>query len=525
MARPPAARGASELREAVMSTNTPRRKPIVLLVLGIIAALSVTMVQAQRTLVIAQPAGASQLDPLNWGASHAWSIVGNYVDTLVKRDGQGGPLVPNLATSWEYLPGDEEDRWRFSLREDVVFHNGERFDAESVRVTIEEFIDPATPGSSFSFLVPGTRGVEVVDEFTVDIITNPNFYMFLPALEQIGMVPPAYYREVPREVFILNPVGTGPYKVVNVELGQSVEMVANQEYWGGRPEFDRVEYRIIPEASTRLAELRNGRVHIATDIPPSLIESIDAEPGIRIEAIPGWRVMFFKLRYDLWPTDNLAFRQAVNYAVDKQAISDFLFGGYAEPISQAAIEGFTGFNPDLEPYPYDPDRARALLAESGYDGTTIVVEGPSARFTIPNEVVELVTGYLEAVGINARFELNEDGIYLQNVRDHTSGHLWYNGFANAAQDVERLLTFIVLSTSLYTYFDSPEIDAIIHELNRTVDVEERQRLGAEAMRLMHEDAGWLFMFQQPVVAAVSDSIDFTPHPFESYLAIDASPRD
>ncbi len=508
-----------------MPSRFPRTRPIALLIVVLAVALTATIGHAERTLVIAQPAGANQLDPLNWGASHAWSIVGNFVDALVKRDSAGGALVPHLATGWEYLPGEEEDRWRFTLREDVVFHNGERFDAESVRVTIEEFIDPATPGSSFSFLVPGTRGVEVIDEFTVDIITNPNFYMFLPALEQIGMVPPVYYREVPRETFIRNPVGTGPYQVVSVELGQTVEMVANEQYWGGRPAFDRVVYRIIPEASTRLAELRNGRVSIATDIPPGLIASVDAEPGIRIEAIPGWRVMFFKLRYDLAPTDNLAFRQALNYAVDKQAISDFLFAGYAAPISQAAIEGFTGFNPDLEPYPYDPDRARELIAESGYDGTTIVVEGPAERFTIPHEVVELVTGYLQAVGINARFELNEDGVYLQNVRDRTSGHLWYNGFANAAQDVERLLTFIVLSTSLWTYFDSPEIDAVIYELNRTVDIAERQRLGAEAMRLMHEDAGWLFMFQQPVVAAVADDIDFRPHPFESYLAIDAKPRE
>lgn len=508
-----------------MPNRSARSRPLVLCIALLALALTATIGHAERTLVIAQPAGGSQLDPLNWGASHAWSIVGNFVDTLVKRDGAGGPLVPNLATSWEYLPGAEEDRWRFTLRDDVVFHNGERFDAESVRVTIEEFIDPATPGSSFSFLVPGTRGVEVIDDFTVDIITNPNFYMFLPALEQIGMVPPVYYREVSREAFIRNPVGTGPYQVVNVELGQTVEMVANEAYWGGRPAFDRVVYRIIPEASTRLAELRNGRVSIATDIPPGLIASVNAEPGIRIEAIPGWRVMFFKLRYDLAPTDNLAFRQALNYAVDKEAISDFLFSGYARPISQAAIEGFTGFNPDLEPYPYDPDRARELIAESGYDGTTIVVEGPSARFTVPHEVVELVTGYLQAVGINARFELNEDGVYLQNMRSRTSGHLWYNGFANAAQDVERLLTFIVLSTALWTYFDSPEIDAVIYELNHTVDIAERQRLGAEAMRLMHDDAGWLFMFQQPVIAAVADGIEFTPHPFESYLAIDARPRE
>jgi len=475
-------------------------------------------------LIIGQTDCPMKLDPVYWGASHTYSVINNMFDTLVKFD-EEGEISPNLAVDWEMV---EEGRWRFELRDDVVFHNGEKFNSESVKFTIETILDPHDPGepsASHDMLKPGVLGAEIVDEYTVDIITVEGFGMLLPYLSHdIFMIPANHYEEVGYEEFRSNPVGTGPYEFVSWDIDEEVVLRENENFWNDQPQFEKVIYKVIPEDGTRLSELRTGGINIMSDVPPALINQIEEEDGIRIESVPGYRVMFMKLDYAKTPTDSKYFRKALNYAVDKEGIAESLFAGHAEPISQAALEGFTGYNADISPYPYDPDKAQELLEKADYDGEEVVVEGPSDTFLIPQDILETVAAYLRAVGINARVASYPWGTSLDRLLESEAGQLYYNGYANANYDVETILTRIIHSDAMWSLIDNSELDELIEELNYTPGIEERQEIGAKAMEVMHNDAAWLYLFQQPVLSAVSDGIEFTPHAFESYSARDASRR-
>jgi peptide/nickel transport system substrate-binding protein len=328
---------------------------VVLLLLGGAAAQS-------GRLVIAQGVDATTLDPNNHRETPTGNVTSNIFDPLMMRAVDGG-LIPWLAT--EATPIDDLT-WELSLREGVTFHDGEPFNAEVAKFNFDRLTDPGAPLRT-SDLWTSVESVDVVDEYTIRVNTSRPLATFLTQLTQIFMVPMAYLQEHGDAHFASNPVGTGPYTFVRWVRDQEVVLRANPDYWYGTPAIEEIVFRPIPEASSRVAELITGGVDVITNLSPEAIPAVEGSGQAEARTVPSIRNIFIVLNVTgEGPLDDPRVRQALNHAVDKDAIIRSILGGDGVANGCPLNPYMYGYVEELcAPFAYDPERARSLLAEAG----------------------------------------------------------------------------------------------------------------------------------------------------------------
>ena len=364
------------------------------------------LVSAQRLPVgrvtIAQPAEFQYMDPQRTFLSSEVSMQMSIFDSLIRRGPDMG-LIPALATEWKPVGPTE---WILTLRQGVKFHNGESFDAEVVRWNVERITRPGF--QDFAFMSPVAKA-EVVSKYVVKIITKAAYPTFPSLMTQFFIVPPAYMTQVGPEGFTRKPIGSGPYKFVEWVKGSHLIMEANADYWGGPPAIRAIIWRILPESSTRVAGLRAGELDIVPQLPPELIQAIDAEATLKAMAVRSIRTPFLRFFPDSpqgggRPLADRRVRQAINHAVNVDAIIRGLLSGQATRTASLMTPDIFGFDPVPKPYPFDQERARALLREAGFpNGFEMNFEtwssGPAPK---PVEVAQAVAADLEKVGVRLR---------------------------------------------------------------------------------------------------------------------------
>ena len=338
-------------------------------------------------VVVVQNADPQTLDPQKAGGSAGGNILFNIFNGLTKQSEDMAEVLPSLATEWTAV---DDVTWEFKLREGVTFHNGEPFTAEAVKYTVDRMMDPdaARENSSFKTLVETI----VVDDYTVQLVTSQPEPLLPAKVFGLHILPPKYTEEVGEEEFGQNPVGTGAYKLAEFTPNQRIVLEANEDYWDGVPEVDTLIFRPVAEASTRLAELLTGEADIVMDISPEDIDMVEEDENVHIAAVDSKRVPFLGL--DLLPDGpeflkDVRVRQALNYAVDVDAIIDTILSGYATRVATVYRTDFIGYDETLEPYSYDPDKAIELLAEAGYgegDITMKIIRSPIRAFAICTSV-------------------------------------------------------------------------------------------------------------------------------------------
>jgi len=326
------------------------------------------LVSAQRLPVgrvtIAQPAEFQYMDPQRTFLSSEVSMQMSIFDSLIRRGPDMG-LIPALATEWKPVGPTE---WLLTLRQGVKFHNGEPFDAEVVRWNVERITRPGF--QDFAFMTPVAKA-EVVSKYVVKISTKAAYPTFPSLMTQFFIVPPNYMTQVGPEGFARKPIGSGPYKFVEWVKGSHLIMEANVDYWAGPPAIRAIIWRILPESSTRVAGLRAGELDIVPQLPPELIQTIDAEATLKALAVRSIRTPFLRFFPDSQqgggrPLADRRVRQAINHAVNVDAIIRGLLAGQATRTASLMTPDIFGFDPAPKPYPFDQDRARALLREAGF---------------------------------------------------------------------------------------------------------------------------------------------------------------
>lgn len=339
-------------------------------------------------LVVAMSSDPGHLDPRVEAGVPGWAMFQHIFDGFVWRNERTEP-IPCLVTKWEQV---SPTTLRWTLRRGVKFHNGEDFTAESVKLTLEQIGAPASRHPSRPRL-QSIREIKIQDAYTVDLVSErPNRPLLRNTTSIHGMSPKAF-REL-GDKFGTNPVGTGPFKFVEYRPGQHLIVEANPAYWGKKPAFQRIRYRFIPENGTRMASLEAGEVMLVNNVPPDQLPRLKANPSLRVVVSPTYRVMFVGLRCDRAPFSDKRVRQALNYAIDREALTKGVMGGLA-PISRAPLpDGIFGFNPSLPPYRYDPARAKKLLNEAGAAGATLNLGVPVGRYLLDKQVGEAVAGFL-----------------------------------------------------------------------------------------------------------------------------------
>ena len=465
-------------------------------------------------LVIAVGTEPSTLDAQAVNDRNSRVFTANIYETLLTRTADG-ELVSGLASSYEALDGDT---WRFSLREGISFHDGSAFDAESAAYSINRMLDKdfETQRSSYT---KNIVGAEAVDSSTVDIHTNGVNAVLPMQVAQLPMVPNGAGAEL-NEV----PVGTGPYMFDSWDRGQSISAVANPNYWGSAPSIQAFEIRVIPDSQTQLSALQAGEVDLILDILP---EQTELAPAFK--SVPATEFSFVHLDTRKENLSDPRVRIAMNMAIDKELMAETLYGGFARPNqAQHLSETMLGYNPDVKMYPYDPEGAKALLAEAGHaDGFPLKIHVGVGRYLRSEESAEYIAQALTEIGLPTTVQLWEWNEFRSASRvkapDPEAMDMAYKWNSNEWFDAARMTSFATIGGKSNKLWNA-DVTALFEAGMETSDQEERHRIYQEAWALIHEDPHAIYLLQQDLIYGMSERLDWDPRLDDEYLVSDMGLR-
>ncbi|UPH70103.1 ABC transporter substrate-binding protein [Abyssibius alkaniclasticus] len=486
-------------------------------------ALTVGSAAAQtpeNVLIVGQIAEPQALDPAAVTAVNDFRILMNMYDGLVRYKDGTLEVEPSLATDWTI--SEDGTVYTFTLRDGVTFHDGSAFDAEAVKFNFDRMLDESHPYSDtgpfpLAFFFSSVQSVDVIDPLTVSFTLNAPYAPFLSNLAYpTGLiVSPAAVMEYGAD-FGRNPSGTGAFKFVEWRSNEAVVVEANPDYWDGAPALETVVFRPITDANTRTAEMLAGGIDLMVEVPPVALSEFQGD-AYSVYEQAGPHVWFLILNAKEGPFADVRVRQAANYAINKEAIVNDVLEGTAEVAAGPTPPAFAwAYNPDLEPYPYDPDRARELLAEAGAEGaelTFYVTEGGSGMLD-PVAMGTAIQADLEAVGLNVTIETYEWNTFLGNVNPGLEGKADMAEMAWMTNDPDTL-PFLALRTEAWPenggfnsgYYSNPEVDALLDAARVETDQEERARLYREMQVIVQQDAPWVFVANWKQNAVTSDRVE------------------
>ena len=456
---------------------------------------------------------------------------------------------PGLALSWTPVSDTE---WEFTLRRGVKFHDGSDFTATDVAFSIDRVTSLPNNPAPYTPNLRGINGTRIVDDHRIRMTTaNPvptlpfnlsNIYIV--SHQAAKGAAPADFRSGKAAI------GTGPYRFVSYQSGQTMEIARFDGYWEAQPAYERALFRFIPNDAARAAALLAAEVDLIDFVPPELLASLAANPAIRAMSAPSDRVIY--LAPDTFrdqtpfirgrdgqplpanPLKDLRVRRALSLAINREALVSQVMNGLAAPIGQIVPPGYVGFSEDLKPDPYDPARARDLLAAAGYpNGFQLTIHGPNDRYTNDARTLQTVGSMLSRVGVETRVETMPRTVYFPKASPPASSYsLGLVGWGSSG-DGE---CGYGLSTLLYTFqadmrmgatnygrYSNPAVDAAVQAALRQFDLEPRRALLQKAMRAAMEDLALIPLYLQYTTAAARRTIDYTIRDDEKTLAMSARP--
>ncbi len=473
-----------------------------------------------QPLIVMQSADAKTLDPTMNRETPTFNVLLNVFDGLLHKNADGS-FEPALATEWEAV---DATTWKLALRQDVTFQNGEAFDASAVKFTVEHLLDPDVKSPiarGFAFI----DTVEVLDPFTILIHTKAPQPLAESYFSELLIVPPAYFAEVGAEAFATKPVGTGPYRLVSWQRDVALTLAAYPDYWRGAAAIQDVVFKPVPEAITRFSSLSAGQADLITQVPPSLAPSLESTAGVRLETVDGARIIYIGIN-TTGGNPALAdarVRRALNLAIDRAGIVQGIFGGLATPTTTLLTAIDFGFNANLSPYPYEPEEAKALLAEAGYaQGLELVLGTPNGRYVNDVQVAQAVASQLEAVGVKVDLQVSEYGAYVGELFSGKAPDLFLIGWGNAPFDAEFVFYNLLRSGQLLSYLQDPILDALIDEGHQNIDRAVRAAAYEQATERIYEEAPAIDLYKQQDAYGVSDRLRWTPRADEFIMLYGAS---
>jgi len=435
-------------------------------------------------------------------------------DNLVFRTADG-KIVPKLAKSYRQV---NSILWEFKLQEGVKFSNGEDMDAHAVKFSLERIVNPKIKSRQISYF-RNIQRVEVIDKYTARVHLKKRDMFFLPPLSQYGqIVPPEYYGSKSKKHLAKKPIGSGPYRLKKWKGKYEFHYEAHPNYWDKRylPKIKKVIINIIPEPTTRMAALVAGDIDLADSISPQLIPMAKSNPNIEVIAEPSSRTCYlYPIIKPGSPWKNLKVRQAVNYALDKDALVKTVLEGYGRVIPTNVGPDSYGYNPALKPYPYDPMKAKRLLAEAGYsNGISTEIWMPLGRYLKGKAVAEAMVSMLSKVGIKAKLKVAEWGVVKKRMRARwkpkVKSFLRMGCRMDSNLHSEHMYAGTIHSRSTWGGFREKWMDKIIDDARSTADDAERLKKYQDVNRVIHEKAIMGFLYQQHQIIAKNKRVIYRP---------------
>jgi len=478
------------------------------------AATAPAAASSSKTLTIADSYGdpTGNWDPMETSLIATAEVLPNVVQTLVTFDAKG-QLQPVLATSWEFK---DPKTVIFHLRQNVKFSNGEPFDANAVKYTFDRII--GTDGAKFPVhsSYSSVASVQVIDPSTVQFNLNRVDPLLVKKTSgyQSAIVPPQYIQSKGEQYYQTHPVGTGPYLMTDYKEGSSVTLQANPDYWGGAPKIQKVVFQFLPDPTSRVSAVEAGSVALAQMIPPSQADAIKSLSGYTLGVAKTFTVYFVRIDVAHAPLNTEIARQAVNYAINKQEIISKILNGYGAMVNTVTVPTTFGYDPNIDPYPYDPAKAKQLMAQAGIKpGTqlTFDYDGSNGQFA---EVAQAMADYLNAVGFNVKLQPEDfQTLYTNLVPKSNAGNMYEFFWGGGGT-----LDFDGTAVSSYQKgqywnpsYDNPQVDALIKDEENTVDQNKRLQDFYQIDQIVHQAALDIPLYQTDDLWAVSKQLQgFVP---------------
>jgi len=490
-----------------------------------LAAMVLAWSAAQGTLIIAQGTDPTNLDPALATDSPSATVNSHIFETLFDLTPEG-TIEPWLAES--YTVSADGRTWTLNIRQGVTFHDGTPLTANEVKASLDRFIDPAN-AYTFRFLLSRISEVTVTGTHQVQIQLASTFAPLLSHLthSSTAIVKTGLDLDV-------TPVGTGPFQFVSWERGQRVDLARYEGYWTEKPGIEGLRFLAVPEGTTRMALVETGEAHVSVRVPPQDIARLNANPNVTVQNVSSLRTIYIYFNHTLAPMTDPRVRQAINYAVNKDEIAEFVLGG-AVRVSDAPVSpGVFGYTP-VGDYNYNPERARALLAEAGFpNGFDTVLFSPNGRYLQDIQISEAIQSQLAEVGINATIESLEWAAYLAKTNEPAGVNevpFAMLGWGTVTGDADYGL-YALFHTSQHvpagsnrSFYSNDLVDRLLDEARSNPDPAVREAMYNDAMQVIWDDAAWLFLHSETQLVAVRDNVQgLVIHPTERYLAHKASLR-
>lgn len=466
-----------------------------------------TETSQQDRLVVAQNADAVSLDLHASNDSNSSLINVQIFETLVTQD-VNMEINPGLATDWRQI---DELTWEFDLKEGVTFHNGEPFTADDVYFTLQRALRSPNVAVIVDQIDPD--GIEVIDEHTIRISTIQPFAPILSHLAHsaTGIMSEVAVTEMEADGTNVgqNPIGTGPFEFVRWQAGDFVELRRFEDYHGDKPVFSELVIRTITEGNNRSIELETGAVDISLSIQAMDRNRIDADDDLQLLATKNLSTTYVGFNLNKEPFDNVLVRQAINYAVNSQAILDHVLDGVGE-VSRGPIgANVWGSNTDEAIYEWNLERAKELMAEAGFpDGFSTTIWTSNSATTV--DIVTAIAAQLREIGISVEIQQFEWGAYIDALA--TGDHeMFIMGWGSVTGDADYGL-FPLFHSSVpaeagnRTFFANDRVDELLQQGRSTTDEAERLEIYAEAQAIIVEEAPWIFLVTGEVSAGLQGNI-------------------
>lgn len=498
--------------------------------------------QAPKTLIIALGADQTGLDPQQVQNNESGFVMSTIFDSLVNYKPGSSEVGPGLAESWTVSPDGKV--FTFKLRRGVKFHDGTPMTARTVAEDLDRAINPTNPcyvinrkvdsydEFTFGSVKDGSVAkMQAVDDYTLRFTFPAPNAPFLSSIAMVwqGIMSPKATKDNNCDAS-QRPVGTGPFKFVEAVRNDHITLEANRDYWGGRPKVDRIIFKIIPESATRMLALERNEVQILADVPPSDYVRVQGNKALKMYRQPGLTILGVAMSNDLGPFKDKRVRQAMNYAVDKDAINKGLYAG-AATAGQGMPSVLWGYNKSVKPYPYDTAKARALLKEAGYANgfstEMMVYSNPRGYNPVGGaKLGEAVQGYLAKVGIRTKITQYEWGAYLDRFRRQPWEGFAIAGWSGDNGDPDNFLGDLfewdtvnnkarINNTGRH---HNAAYDRLLQQARQTTDQARRARLYEQANQILHDDAPWIFINHTNQVRAARANVKgFLLNPLQMFF--------
>lgn len=477
-----------------------------------VALLALSGAADAKTLTVGVSANLTGLDPSNINDTLSQSATRMIYQGLYGFD-QDMQLVPVLAES--YTVSDDAKEYTFKLRQGVKFHDGTDFNAQAVKVSVERLADPANRLKRQS-LVSMLDHVEVVDDTTVKIVLKEPFGALVNNLAHAGAMifSPAALEKYGKDID-RNPVGTGPFKFKSWSA-DTLQVERNDSYWReGLPKVDGVTLRSVPENGSRVAMLQAGEAQMITPVPSEMVKVIEKNPAIEVVNQPSIVEWYVAMNTMKKPFDDPRVRQALNYAVDRNAFCKVVLNGFCTP-ADSPMPALLKFYAKQGEWPYDPAKAKQLLADAGYaDG--FETEMWSGNSTTSIRAMQFLQQQLAQVGVKVNVTPLEAGVLdnklwgVQTPQEATV-QMYYAGWSSSTGDADWALRPLFWGKGFppkffnVAYYHNPEVDAALEAAIATADDAKRAEAYAKAQSLIWQDAPWITLAVDRVLSARSKDL-------------------